>query len=520
MKLKLEKIKKIKEVKLHPALVFLILTFIVMIISGVGHFFDLKTNYYTVNSLTGAIDSVDVTIYSLFNRTGLQYLISNMLSNFMSFVPLGTIIVGLMGIGVAYKSGFLDTLFSMIAKKSPRKLITFLIVLFGVIFSMFYDVGYVILIPLAAILFLNLGRHPSAGICAAFAGITFGYGANIVANGFDGMLIEYTQNATRILDSSYKISANGNLIFMIVSTLLIAYVGMIITEKFIIPKLGKYNFSDEEMEIINREPSIKEKKGVYLSLLVVAVIVLLLVYCIIPGLPFSGLLLNLKEGLYINQLFGDGSYFYQGVVFIFSVLLMILGLVYGLRVKTINSNQDFVDGMNYYLKDLSSILVLIFFAAQFVLIFKQTNIGVFIVVSLSKFLEGLNLTGLALVVIVFLIILLCAFFVPAASTKWAILSPIVVPMFMQSSLTPEFAQVVFRAADSSVKGITPVFTYFVVLIGFLQIYNKNKSDVVTITDAMSLMIPYTIAFSILWLVIVVCFYILGIPIGIGVGSVL
>ncbi len=514
------KLKRVKEARLHPALVFLILTFIVMIISSVGHFFQIEANYYTVNSVTGNIDSQVVTINSLFNRTGLQYLISNLLSNFTSFVPLGTLIVGLMGIGVAYKSGFLDTLFSMIAKKSPRKFITFLVVLLGVIFSIFYDVGYVILIPLAAILFLNLGRHPSAGICAAFAGITFGYGASIVANGLDATLMEYTESATKVLDSTYNISVNCNLYFMIASTLLIAYVGMIVTEKFIIPKLGKYNFSDEEKEVISREPTKKEKKGVLVSLLFLAVIVLVLIYCITPGLPFSGLLLYLKDDLYIEQLFGSNSYFYQGVVCIFSVLLMLAGLIYGLRVKTIKNNRDFVDGMNYYLKDLSSILVLIFFAAQFVLIFKQTNIGVFIVVSLSEVLSSMKITGFALVFIVFLVVMVSSIFVPTASTKWAILSPIVVPMFMQSSLTPEFAQAVFRAADSSVKGITPVFSYFVILIGFLQIYNKKKDDIVTITDAMSLMIPYTIAFSLLWLIIVICFYILGLPIGIGVSSVL
>ena len=514
------KLKRVKDARIHPALIFGILTLIVMVISSVGHFFNIEASYYTVNSVTGNIDSQVVTINSLFNRTGIQYLISNLLSNFTSFVPLGTLIVGLMGIGVAYKSGFLDTLFSMIAKKSPRKLITFLIVLMGVIFSMFYDVGYVILIPLAAILFLNLGRHPSAGICAAFAGVTFGYGANIVANGLDAVLMEYTESATRVLDATYSVGVNSNLIFMIVSTLLIAYVGMLVTEKFVIPKLGRYQFSEEEEEIIKKEPSTKEKKGVLVALLFLFVIILVLVYCIVPGLPLSGLLLNLKEDLYIEQLFGNNSYFYQGVVCIFSVLLMFAGLIYGLRVKTIKSNRDFVDGMNYYLKDLSSILVLVFFAAQFVLIFKQTNIGVFVVVSLSQLLEGLQLTGFSLVLIVFLIVMLSSIFVPIASTKWAILSPIVVPMFMQSSLTPEFAQAVFRAADSSVRGISPVFTYFVILIGFLQIYNKNKNDVVTITDAMSLMIPYTVAFSLLWLIIVICFYVLGVPIGLGVSSVL
>ena len=176
--------------------------------------------------------------------------------------------------------------------------------------------------------------------------------------------------------------------------------------------------------------------------------------------------------------------------------------------------------MNYYLKDISSILVLIFFAAQFCMIFRETNIGVFLVATFTELLSNLNLTGLLLVIVTFIIVVISSFFVPAASTKWAIMAPIVVPMFMQSSLSPEFAQAVFRAGDSAVKGISPLFTYFVILIGFLQIYANNKKKTVTITDAMSLMIPYTIGFSLLWLLIVIGFYIIGIPIGPGVGVML
>lgn len=507
--------QKKRRVKLHPALVFLFLTLVVMIISSVGSILNLETSYYTVNTVTGDLESNAVVINNLFNRTGIQYLISNMLSNFITFAPLGTIILGLMGVGVAYKAGFLNSLYKMIAKYIPRKMLTFIVVLLGVIFSMFYEVGYVILIPLAAILFLSLGRHPSAGICAAFAGITFGYGANIVANSLDSVLISYTESAITILDKTYKVNINGNLILMIISTILISYVGMIITERFIIPKLGKYKFDEEELIALKKEPTNREKKGVIISLLSIVVILIPTIYCIIPNLKFSGLLLYLKEDNYIDQLFSSNSYFYQGSVFIFSVLLMIAGLIYGLRVKTIKNNKDFVDGMNYYLKDLSSILVLIFFAAQFCLIFKQTNIGVFIASSLANFMSNLQLTGIVLVFFTFFITILINFFVPVASTKWAILSPVVVPMFMQNSLTPEFAQAVFRAADSATKGITPFFTYFVILLGFLQIYNKNKNDTVTITNALSLMTPYTIAFTILWLTIVICFYILGIPIGLG-----
>ena len=505
---------KIKRTKFHPALVFLVLTLSVMVISSIGGILNLETNYYTVNTVTGDLESQVVNINNLFNRTGIQYLISNLLSNFMNFAPLGTFILGLMGIGVAYKSGFLNTLNKVIAKVFPRKMLTFLIVLLGVIFSMFYDVGYVILIPMAAILFRDLGRHPSAGICAAFAGITFGSGANIVANSLDSSLIPYTKSATTILDATYKVQTNGNLIFMIVSTLLVAYIGTIITERVIIPKLGKYNFEEEEIENRKQEPTKTEMKGLIIAIFSVIAILLPIIYCIIPGLPFSGLLLYLKDSGYVNQLFGSNSYFYKGSVFIFSFLLMLAGLVYGLRVKTFKNNRDFVDGMNYYLKDLSSLLVLIFFAAQFCLIFKQTNLGVFIVASLTNWVSDLQLTGIVLVLVTFFLTLVSTFLVPVASTKWAILAPIIVPMFMQSSLTPEFAQAVFRAADSSVKGITPIFTYFVILIGFLQIYNKKKNDPVTISRAISLMTPYTVAFTVLWLAIVIIFYTLGIPIGI------
>ena len=199
---------------------------------------------------------------------------------------------------------------------------------------------------------------------------------------------------------------------------------------------------------------------------------------------------------------------------------MLAGLVYGLRVKTINNNRDFVDGMNYYLKDLSSLLVLIFFAAQFCLIFKQTNIGVFILSYIMNLIGELKITGLVLVILTFLITAISTILVPASSTKWAILSPVIVPLFMQSSLTPEYAMAVFRAADSSLKGITPLFTYFVILIGFLQIYNKKENDTITISKSLSLMLPYTIAFTILWLTIVIVFYFLGIPLGINTGVML
>ena len=498
--------------KLHPAIVFLLLTIIVMIISSIGGILNIETSYNSVNNVTGDVTTQVVNIKNLFNRTGLQYLISNMINNFINFAPLANIIVELIGVGVAYKSGFLNSLFKMIGKVVPRKTLTFIVVLLGVISTMFYEVGYVILIPLAAILFMNLGRHPSAGICAAFAGITFGMGAGVVVNNIDSTLLDYSNSAASILDTGYNMSISGNLFFMIISTFIIAYIGMFVTERYIIPKLGKYTFDEEEPSqdtIVTK----KEKKGVIISLIVCLLLTLILIYCITPNLPFSGLLLYLKENNYVNQLFGINSYFKQGIVTITSFMLIIAGLIYGIRVKTITNNRDLVNCMNYYLKEISSILVLIFFAAQFCLIFKETNIGIFIVASLSELLSNLELSGIVLVLTTFIITVISTIFVPAMGTKWAIMSPVIVPMFMQSSLTPEFAQAVYRGASSATLGMAPLFTYFVILIGFLEIYNKRKNDTVTITDAMSLMLPYTIAYTILWLLIILAFFIIGLPIG-------
>lgn len=510
---------KKKKLRLHPALVFLILTIVIMIVSSIGSIFNLEANYYVVNENTGDLTNQVVTINNLFNRTGIQYLISNMMSNFLEFAPLGNLIVGLLGIGVAYKSGFLNSLFKMIGEKVSRRILTFITVLLGILFASVSEVGYVILIPLAAILFMNLGRHPSAGICAAFSGITFGYGANFIVNRLDSILLEYTSKASAILDSSYEVNLYGTVVFTLISTLLLAYIGMIVTERFIIPKLGKYYFDEEEpsQEYV---PGKKERKGVIISLLATLVVSFILIYCLIKGLPFSGLFLDLSQDSYVDMLFGEGSYFYQGAVTIFSFMLIFSSIIYGMRVKSIDDNRDIVDGMSYYLKDVASLLVLIFFAAQFCLIFKETNIGLFIVASFSELLNGMQLSGMALVVITFLVVAISAFFVPAASTKWAMLSPVIVPMFMQSSMTPEFAEAIFRAADSSMKGLTPIFSYFVILIGFLHIYNKRKNDVITITDAMSLMVPYTIAVTILFIVIILAFYIIGIPLGFGTGVML
>lgn len=502
--------KERKKLNIHPVLMILIIIAVVVLVSGLGDFVGLQTTYYNVNPVTGKMETQLVQIDSIFNRTGIQYMVSNMLSNFINFAPLGTLIVGLLGVGVAYKSGFLTTLFKLIKKNISRKFITFLVIFSGIVLSMFYEMAYVILIPLSAILFMSLKRHPSAGICAAFAGITFGYGANIVVNGLDSILNTYTSSAALILDPSYQVNISGKIFLTIASTFLLAYVGMIITEKYIIPKLGKYNYEEVEED---DEITSKERKGLTLSLLTLLILVIITIYCIIPGLPFSGLFLYLKDEVYVDQLFGPNSYFNQGIVFIISAYLMIAGLIYGLRVKTLKNNKNFVDAMSYYLTDISSILVLMFFAAQLISIFKKSNIGIFITASLAEAIGNLELTGLLLIIISFIIIAICTIFVPVASTKWAILAPVLVPMFMSSSMTPEFATAVFRAADSSVKGITPLFSYFVLLIGFLQIYNQKKEQNISITDAMSLMAPYTIAFTLLWLLIIIGFYIIGIPIG-------
>ena len=238
---------------------------------------------------------------------------------------------------------------------------------------------------------------------------------------------------------------------------------------------------------------------------------------LIPGLPFSGILLDLSEKTYLKQVFGDNSYFQDGFTYMISLLLAIAGLAYASGSKSIKNSKDLTTKVVAYFNNIGELIMTIFFASQFIAIFKRSNIGTLILSILTNVVSKLSFSGIPLILLVMLVIAISGLFVTTANLKWTIISPVVVPMLMQSNVSPQFAQFVFRAADSMTKGITPLLAYFSIFIAYLNIYNTDKKHI-TIKSAISYIMPYCLIISLFWILIIIGWYILGAPIGPGVSA--
>ena len=240
---------------------------------------------------------------------------------------------------------------------------------------------------------------------------------------------------------------------------------------------------------------------------------------LIPSLPFSGLLLDMSETTYLKQVFGENSYFQDGFTYVISLFFVITGITYGISTKSIKNDKDLINKCGEYLSNLGVLIALIFFASQFISVFRKTNIGPVLVALATKLISQLSFSGIPLILIVVILIAICNLFVTTPIGKWEIMAPVVVPMMMQSNISPQFAQFILRAADSMTKGITPLLAYFVIYIGYLNIYNSDK-ETITIKKAISYIMPYCLIIALSWLLIIIGWYLLGVPIGIGVNSTL
>jgi len=467
-------------------------------------------SYSSVNSVTGELETHVIEVESLLNKEGFQYIISNVVSNFVTFAPLGMLLISLIGLSVAEKSGLIKSISSLSNGRMPNFVLTMIIIFLGIISSLFLDIGYVILIPLAALLFTIKKRNPLGGIISAFAGIAGGYGISIFAGSLDSSLSLYTASSAKLLDLNYNVSLYGNLFYIIIATIIITIVGTIITEKMIMTKLPMKRDNVDELVILEK----KEKRGLIYALISVIVISLIFVYMIIPGLPFSGILLDSSANGYVNQLLGVNSYFQQGLIVMIAAIFFISGLFYGLGSKTIKDDKDIIDFITSSKNNLGYLIILIFFASQFIAIFKKTNIGTVLTITFIDILKNLNITGLPLIMLFFILIMLSTIFLTSPTIKWSIIAPVMVPMFMQSNISPEFTQAIFRSATSVTNIMTPLLAYYVIYLGYLQIYNDN--EVITFSKSFKYMLPYSLLFGLTFLLLIIIWYIIGLPIGPGV----
>ena len=488
---------------------------ITICVSGLLSLFDVTSTYSTVNTKNNSLETTMVAVENLFSLRGIKYIFSNTVSNFASFTPLSMLLITLLGIGIMDKTGFLDTLFYVLTRKLRKNVVTFILVFLCILASIVGDISYIILIPISALLFKYGKRNPQAGIITSFAAISCGIGLNIFLSSVDSTLLTYTTSAANILKEGYTINSTSYLLIMIVAIISLSFIITNITEKNIIPRLGKYELEDEEEKYVTK----KELKGLHISLIIGAIYLLIFIYNIIPGLPFSGNLLDYSQKLYIDKLFGYNSFFNSGFVFVVTMLFFILGLVYGIATKKIKNQRDVCDNLSHSLDAMGKVLVLIFFASAFISILKHSNIGTLVTSAFAKIISTTTFTGLPLIILIFILVALSTLILPASINRWAILSPVVVPVVMNSGISPEFAQIIFRAGESVTYLITPAMAYFVIYLAYMELYNQDKKGT-GLFSSLKYMLPYSIGNLAMWIVIIIIWYLIAIPLGIGASPVM
>ncbi|KAA0250132.1 AbgT family transporter [Acidobacteria bacterium ACD] len=478
----------------NPVTLFLGLAVAVVVLSAVASGLGFSVRHPATGSPIEPVNLLSVA--------GLHRLLEGLVKNFTSFAPLGTVLVALLGIGIAERSGLVGAAMRLLVSRAPRGALTFVVVFAGILSNAASEVGYVLLVPLSGAVFASVGRHPIAGVAAAFAGVSGGYSANLLLGTVDPLLAGLTQEAAHIVDPKYLVNPACNWYFMAVSTFVIAAVGTLVTERVVLPRLPRWEGAGggEELRPLER----KEKRALGAAGLTGAALAAVV---LLGTVPDSGFLRDAQTGSLLR------SPFMNGIVALVFVSSALMGLAYGVVSGSIRKDLDVVKGMNASMETMGSYLVLCFFAAQFVALFSWSNLGLIVAVEGATALEAVGLGGLPLVVSFVVLSALVNLFMGSASAKWAILAPVFVPMFMLLGYSPELTQAAYRVGDSVTNVISPTMSYFPLILAFLQRWQKDAG----LGTLIATMLPYTLAFLSSWTVLLGAWYLLGLPLGPGAG---
>lgn len=490
----LNRIERIGNAIPNPALLFVALAILTVILSAVVS--------WTGASVTHPGTGETVRAVNLLTVEGLHKILTGLVTNFTGFAPLGVVLVAILGIAVAEASGLISAVLRLLVLSSPKKLLTATVVFAGVMSNMASDVGYVLLIPLGAMIFLAVGRHPLVGLAAAFAGVSGGFSANLLLGPTDALLAGLTQEAAKIVDAGYVVTPAANYYFLAASAFLVTILGTWITEAIVAPRLGEYKGEAKAESLEKLSPL--EKRGMWFAL----VAALLFAAFILWGtIPETGFLRDPKTQSLLRSPFLSGI-----IAFIFFGGVL-LGLAYGIGAKTFKSADDVIKAMEDSMKTMSVYLVLAFFAAQFVAFFNWTNLGVILAVNGAEFLRSLELGGVTLIIAFVVLSIVLDLVIGSASAKWAVMAPVFVPMLMLLGYSPELTQASYRIGDSVCNIITPLMSYFPLVVAFAQKYDP-KAGIGTI---MAMMMPYSLAFFIGWTLFLIIWFLFGLPLGPGAG---
>lgn len=476
----------------HPVLLFIYFCAAIVLFSALAQYFGFTA--------THPVTHETITAKSLLSSDGIKWIVANAVGNFIHFAPVGSVLVAIIGIAVAEDSGLLGHALKRLAANAPPRILSSVVVFTGVMSSIGFDSGYVVLIPLAALIFRAAGRSPLAGIAAAFAGVSGGYSANLLLGPVDAILSGISTEAVGLVAPSREVLTSANYYFTLVSTLFITIAGAWINEKIVEPRLPKPigNYSDDEQGIpVDSKTLTKAIRRV--SVFSVAFI-LLLFWLVIPS---DGLMRNSDpNGLAALPLL-------NGIVVFIALYATLSGLIFGYTTGKYQRHHDWIAGMEKGVSTLSAYIVLMFFAAQFVNYFNWTGLGAISAINGATWLAGLGLSKISLLVSFILISASINLLIGSASAKWALMAPIFIPMLYLLGVDPESAQMAYRIGDSSTNIITPLMPYFGVVVAFMQRYDKSAG----MGTLIALMLPYSVLFLLGWSLLLSLWLAAGLPLG-------
>ncbi|HIF9249707.1 TPA: AbgT family transporter [Photobacterium damselae] len=478
-----------------PALLFFWGLVLVWVLSAVLSQFDF--------GLVHPVTQQSVEIKNLLTGESMASFLANMVKNFTGFAPLGIVLVAMLGVGVAEASGFINTGLKKMLNVTPVKFLTPMLILVAIVSHTAADAGYVLVIPLGGIIFHAAGRHPLAGIAAAFAGVSGGFSANFIPSGIDPLLAGFTQEAARIMDPDYIVNPLANIIFTGLSSFVIVAIGWYITDKIIEPRLAKTAIDDdaEEAPDMGSFTELESKAFSRAGWAMVTGIALLVAVLIPETSP-----LRSPSG----EIAAFNAPVMQSIVPLIFILFVIPGIIYGKVAGTFKESQDVIKAMSTTMAGMAGFMVMVFFIAQFLVAFTQSNIGTLLALSGAKLLQEMNLPGQITIIGMILLTASVNLLVGSASAKWALIGPIMVPMLMAVGISPELTQAAYRVGDSVSNIISPMMVFFPLVVVYMQRYVKSSG----IGTLASMMMPYSIAMLVGWTIFLLVYWAIGIPLGV------
>jgi aminobenzoyl-glutamate transport protein len=428
--------------------------------------------------------------------------LASMVTTFTGFHPLGVVLVALLGVGVAEKTGLVNAGLKQLMDWTPGALLTPMLIFVGILSHSAADAGYVLVIPLGGIIYFAAGRHPLAGIAAAFAGVSGGFAANPLPSGIDPLLQGFTQSAAQIVDPERMVNPLSNLLFTGVSSILVVGLGWFLTDRVVEPRLAATPVDGNPNEIPHIEELTPQDRRALL-LAVLSGLVCAAVFAVWALLPDSAL--ADAEG----ELTSFAAPLMQAIVPLIMIFFLVPGIVFGYASGSVRNHRDIVAGMSASMSTMGYYLVMAFFAALFIDAFGDSNVGVLLAVKGANALQALGLPAAVTIVGIIGLTGGVNLLVGSASAKWALLSPIFVPMLMQLGISPELTQAAYRVGDSASNIVTPLMAFFPLVVVFCRRYVTTTG----IGTVVAMMLPYCVVFYVGWTLFLLAFWALGIPLG-------